>query len=146
MSISQIAVSHSHQSVLTRQVHEAIDLFGLRFAVLDMKNFPSGFHYHHEKKYMESLRAFETRPDVFHMCWTESRVQKVDFLTKLGMWFLPTDNTTDLYAHCGTVLALKTSLASGSVVAGNKVYDRCCQRGDYWTKRSAYDVAHPNSP
>lgn len=148
MSISQIATSHSHQSVLTRAVHEAIDLFGLRFAVLDLTLFPSGFHYHHEKKYMASLRAFETRPNVFHMCWTESRKQKVEYLTGLGMWFLPTENTTAAllaadatlnpngpftYNKCGTVEGLKTSLENGD----RDVIEHCCIRGDYWTQREA---------
>jgi hypothetical protein len=147
MSISQIATSHSHQSVLTRAVHEAIDLFGLRFAVLDLTLFPSGFHYHHEKKYMASVRNFDTRPNVFHMCWTESRKQKVEYLTELGMWFLPTENTTSnshgpaTYGTCGTVSAIKATLERGDT----ELIDHCCLRGDYWIKREAKLNATPSS-
>lgn len=139
MSISQIATSHSHQSVLTRAVHEAIDLFGLRFAVLDLKLFPSGFHYHHEKKYMASLRAFETRPNVFHMCWTESRKQKVEYLSGLGLWLLPNQNTTmssdgkHSFVKCGTVDGLKVTLSSDA----QDILTNCCMRGDYWTQRDS---------
>lgn len=151
MAISQIATSHSHQSVLTRAVHESIDLFGLRVAVLDLKLFPSGFHYHHEKKYMASLRAFETKPNVFHMCWTESRTQKVEYLIGLGMWFLPTENSTKAlmastgstnlkgdftYQKCGTVQALKASLEDGET----ELLSRCCLRSDYWLQREAKEA------
>lgn len=148
MAISQIATSHSHQSVLTRAVHEAIDLFGLRFAVLDLKLFPSGFHYHHEKKYMASFRAFDTRPNVFHMCWTESRKQKVEYLSGLGLWFLPNETTPAennekyRYDECGTVAGLKDTLSRS---IGRNLLERCCIRGDYWTQRDAKDNARIQS-
>lgn len=76
-AVSDISVSHSHQSVLTRYVTETIDFCGLKFGILDMREFPSGYIYHHEKEYMAQFKAKSVHPSLFHMCWTESRVQKV---------------------------------------------------------------------
>ena len=30
----------------------------------------------------------ELRPYVFHMCWTESKVQKLQYLKNMALWFL----------------------------------------------------------
>jgi hypothetical protein len=136
--IVKIAIAHSHQSVLTRYVTEGLDLYGLRFTVLDMKRFPSGYHYHHEINYMATVRNFTALPNVFHMCWTESRKQKVQFLQELGMWFLPEDNTTVHYQQCSTVNGLKATALSLPKVKDpkdNPVLESCCERGHYWLGR-----------
>ncbi len=73
----EIVKSHSHQSALINHLIEAHDLFGVGIRVLDEELFPSGFMYHHSKVYMADLKAHVKIPYVFHMCWTENRIQKV---------------------------------------------------------------------
>ena len=41
---------------------------GLSVLVLDLKEFPSGYMFHHNKDYIEKLKKYETIPYVFHMC------------------------------------------------------------------------------
>lgn len=76
-SISEIAVTHSHQATLTRHITEAHHLTGLQVAVLSQEEFPSGILFHHDKKYIQRLVNYEVVPSVFHMCWTTSRAEKV---------------------------------------------------------------------
>jgi hypothetical protein len=76
-SISEIAVTHSHQATLTRHITEAHHLVGLQIQVLSQEAFPSGIVFHHDKKYIARMKAHEVAPVVFHMCWTTSREEKV---------------------------------------------------------------------
>ena len=41
---------------------------GLSVVVLDLKDFPSGFMFHHDKDYIALLKEYKTIPYVFHMC------------------------------------------------------------------------------
>jgi hypothetical protein len=61
-SISEIAVTHSHQATLTRHITEAHHLVGLQIQVLSQEAFPSGIVFHHDKKYIAKLKAHEVAP------------------------------------------------------------------------------------
>lgn len=50
---------------------------GLQVRMADMRMFPSGYMYHHDKKYIEDIKSYNIYPYVFHMCWTDNRDQKV---------------------------------------------------------------------
>ena len=76
-SVSEIATTHSHQATLIRHLVESHDIVGLQIRMVDQKLFPSGFMYHHQKKYITDLKNYEVHPYVFHMCWTDNRDQKV---------------------------------------------------------------------
>jgi hypothetical protein len=76
-SISEIAVTHSHQATLTRHITEAHHLVGLQVSVLSQEDFPSGIVFHHDKAYIERMQKHLVSPTVFHMCWTTSREEKV---------------------------------------------------------------------
>lgn len=90
-SICEIAFTHSHQATLMRHMVESHHVVpeGLRVLVLDLKDFPSGFMFHHNKDYIESLKSYESIPFVFHMCWTDSRVDKIKYFKEIGLWYLP---------------------------------------------------------
>ena len=62
--------------------------FGLRVKTLSYADFPSGKDYHHRKPYMQSWLQGEQSPYVFHMCWTQNKVDKIRYLKQLGGWFL----------------------------------------------------------
>lgn len=92
LSVTEIARTHSHQSTLTKVLLEASELAPLTWTILDQEAFPSGYLFHHNTEYIEAMKAYEKSPAVFHMCWTESRVQKVDYLKQMGLWMLPDED------------------------------------------------------
>lgn len=91
-SAAEIAVTRSHQSVMTRHISEASDLYGLSFYLLPLAEYPSGFVYHHDKGLMNQFISYELIPRVFHMCWTESRTEKVAYFQTIGLWFLSNES------------------------------------------------------
>ena len=54
-SVAEIGYSHSHQSVLIKQLAESVHLVGLKVTVLDMDLFPSGQAYHEKKKFVAKV-------------------------------------------------------------------------------------------
>jgi Nucleotide-diphospho-sugar transferase len=89
---SEIGYTHSHQAFMIRQLSEAAQLYGIDVFVLDLDNFPSGVQYHHNKGYMKKILAKDYVPYVFHMCWTDNRVDKVRYFKIMDMWYLPEKN------------------------------------------------------
>lgn len=126
---SEIAYSHSHQQVLTRHLAESSQLFGLDIRVLDTELFPSGQAYHENKKFVNKVIKRTYRPFVFHMCWTDNRVNKVVYFKEIGLWFLPEEQI------CLDSAEMLRSVSGGEgfqMTAG--IRDRCCQRDKYWPK------------
>jgi hypothetical protein len=76
-AICEISMTHSHQATLTRHITEAHHLMDLQVEVLDQRDFPSGMVYHHDKPFIADIKAHRYTPRVFHMCWTQSREEKV---------------------------------------------------------------------
>jgi hypothetical protein len=86
---SEIGYTHSHQAFMIKQLAEAVHLAGIDVLVLSLDDFPSGVQYHHNKKYMQKIREKTFIPVVFHMCWTDNRVDKVRYFKIMDMWYLP---------------------------------------------------------
>ncbi len=87
-AVNELMYTHSHQMTLTRYINEANSVFGLLYYILDIRQFPSGYMYHHNKTYLSELMDNKYVPYVFHMCWTASRKDKVIYFKKLGYWYL----------------------------------------------------------
>jgi hypothetical protein len=77
LHLTEISRTHSHQSTLTNVLLEASELTPLRWHILDQFVYASGYLFHHNIEYIDKMRRYEVLPKVFHMCWTESRKQKV---------------------------------------------------------------------
>ena len=117
---SEIGYTHSHQAFMIRQLSEAVALYGIDVFVLDLDTFPSGIfthncvfsrayvalhmlihtymlcvivgvQYHHNRGYLNKILQKTIRPFVFHMCWTDNRVDKVRYFKIMNMWYLPED-------------------------------------------------------
>ena len=80
-SISEIAVTHSHQATLTRHLTESHHLVNLQILILSQLDYPSGIVFHHNKEYIHKMKDYLVKPIVFHMCWTSSREEKVRILS-----------------------------------------------------------------
>jgi hypothetical protein len=76
-TICEIAETHSHQATLTKYLSEVIEFTDIDVAILESHDYPAGYQFHHEKEYIEQLVNYQVLPKVFHMCWTESRKDKV---------------------------------------------------------------------
>jgi hypothetical protein len=75
--VSEIHVTKSHQSVMTKYLMEGKELIGLQISLLTALDYPSGKMFHHNKTYMAQLRQGQINPVVFHMCWTANTEDKV---------------------------------------------------------------------
>jgi hypothetical protein len=122
---SDIGFSHSHQSVLIRHLSEAHHLFALSIEVLDMSLFPSGQTYHENKKLVNKIIKRSFRPFVFHMCWTDNRVNKVVFFKEIGLWYVPESD------QCTQGKDMLQSIYMNSAWS---IKDACCMRKNYWPK------------
>eukprot|EP00605_Chrysophyceae_sp_TOSAG23-4_P001317 GSChrysophyteH1.ASY1.ANO1.1432.1 assembled CDS len=86
-----VQVTGSHQNVFTLRLVEGTQGFGLGAAftqILPPFQFPNGILYHHNKKYMQRMEKHEEDPYHFHMCWTQGKPQKLEYLRKAKMWYL----------------------------------------------------------
>jgi hypothetical protein len=80
--------SGSHQNVITTRLMESMDLFNVSLKILDLELFPTGVKYHHDKPYMQNLKAGVIKPFNYHMCWTSNKGQKISYFKSTGMWYL----------------------------------------------------------
>lgn len=128
---SEIQRTHSHQQVLIRHISEAHHLYGLSVYLLDMDQFPSGQRYHENKPYIRRIQAREFRPYVFHMCWTENRVDKVIYFKDVGLWYLPDTDSGSIGQTCniGSKMLEYATSSSGKRV---NIREKCCLRDRYW--------------
>jgi hypothetical protein len=142
--ICELAETHSHQATLTKYFSEVIDFTPIKFRMLESHEYPAGYQFHHEKEYIKDLLDYKTLPKVFHMCWTESRKDKVKYLREMGLWFLPEEiYGTDPKQNpniCYTTQGLRQISASSSLrrpvtTQTSAVLQQCCLTGNYWTKR-----------
>ncbi|RYG66349.1 hypothetical protein EON64_09980 [archaeon] len=125
---TEISVTRSHQSTLTNVLLEAGELAkGLSWEILDMFAFASGYLFHHNADFIEKLVAYQVFPHVFHMCWTESRKQKLEYLARIGMWLLDEQAEGGMCSSAQGVADYAQSKAGGE-----RVLDKCCVQGTYF--------------
>lgn len=83
-----VQVLGSHQNVFTYKMVEGLGLNHRHAVILDLKEFPNGIMYHHDKRYMRQLDKKEVNPYGFHMCWTQGKPDKLKYLKLAKMWYL----------------------------------------------------------
>jgi hypothetical protein len=134
-SVSEISATHSHQATLTRHITEAHHVAGLTLSVLDMRMFPSGIMYHHDKPYVKQVLEYIVLPYVWHMCWTSSRDDKVKFFKEMGLWFI-NDQETECVDGKDMLKYAATRAARYNNRDNNKrksvIREHCCLQGGYW--------------
>ena len=116
--MGELVFTASHQATLIRYLTEAISLYSLKILILDEFKFCQGRVYHEQQLFVEDVKAHKKVPYVWHMCWTDTRDQKVPciytavlytylyksvysytytcachiqvgYYRNLGLWFLP---------------------------------------------------------
>jgi hypothetical protein len=85
-----VTQSSSHQQALHMVLNEHTSLYGLRIKVLSREDdeFPGGYHFHRTPEYMKKLVTGQIEPVIFHMSWTENKLNKRLFLEQLGNFFV----------------------------------------------------------
>jgi Nucleotide-diphospho-sugar transferase len=81
--------SHSHQIALISVLNEHTSMYGLTVKILsrDQDEFPGGYHFHNRRPFMREYLDGKQKPFIFHMSWTESKVNKKKFFEQLGLWY-----------------------------------------------------------
>jgi hypothetical protein len=83
-----VQVTGSHQNVFTQRLTESLGLGSAYTQILPPFQFPNGILYHHNKQFMDRLNKKKEDPYHFHMCWTQGKPQKLEYLRKANMWYL----------------------------------------------------------
>eukprot|EP01039_Chlorochromonas_danica_P003698 gene3698-4046_t len=133
LHLIEIIRTHSHQSTLTKTLVEVSALTPISWLILDQEEYPSGYAFHHNLGFIQEMKAGEKHPKVFHMCWTESRKQKVTYFQQLGLWLLPEEGSGggEKGEHCLTAQGM-LDLRRQQPQA--KLLDYCCRSGEYFNK------------
>lgn len=113
--LPQILFTKSHQAILTTALIELSDQFNFRIGLLPQDLFPSGFLYHHNKTYIKNLLNHEVFPYLFHMCWTESRKQKLEYFKNIDLWQL--DEKCELYENIDKIFE---NISKQNIIIKNK--------------------------
>lgn len=112
-----IYASRSHQNVLIALLAEYSSFSGLRVKILskDMEEFPGGFHYHTRKESVKKLVQGKSNAYIFHMSWTQNKVNKLEYFRQMGDWYL----------HDECIGKEANEIVSGTKIKGNLI-GSCC--------------------
>lgn len=86
-----IITTKSHQIPLTFHLQEMASLHGLTIYIFSRTtdDFPGGHAYHRRRPFMKDMITGKNiQPYIFHMSWTESKVNKMKFYQQMGEWFV----------------------------------------------------------
>lgn len=109
-SVSELLVTKSHQTLMTKYLVELYQQFGLKIVLLPYEEFPSGKIYHHNQRYIQKLKSHKIVPYVFHMCWTLNSEQKVIYFRDIFQW------------HLSQTCTINNTI--GSVYQQEKIFDK----------------------
>jgi hypothetical protein len=85
-----ITAWYSHQAVLIQLMAEHNSALGLTVKVYpkEMEEFPGGLHFHRQKEMMKRIMSGVSKAYIFHMSWTENKIDKLKFFKQMGEWFV----------------------------------------------------------
>ena len=78
----------SHQSVFIQTLDDHVRSFGFRYKLLSQEEFPGGQTFHHKKTQMRAISEGKYVPYMFHMCWTQFKKDKLQFLQESNLWYV----------------------------------------------------------
>jgi hypothetical protein len=114
-----LVTSGSHQNVFTMRMMEGLWLSDFRAKLLSLEEFPTGIQFHHNPEYMKSLKAGFEKPYNFHMCWTQTKADKLKNFGDINMWY--TSSKCSLKEMLRAKGPLKTLLSSFTKSKKNQV-------------------------
>ena len=78
----------SDQGVFNALLPEYVSLLGMSVKTLHDLDFPGGFHYHRSKDFIKNIVEGKVEPVTFHMHWTKTALDKINFMKQMGMWYI----------------------------------------------------------
>jgi len=120
----------SHQNMYTQRLIETQTQFGMRSYFLGLEDFPNGFLYHHGRDYMKRLKEKKVAPFMFHMCWTQGKVDKLKYMKKSGMWYISKDIGDDVKVMKRRMNPLKGPIKGETNWSGSSSI--CDRKPDGW--------------
>ena len=88
----------SHQHTLAQLLNYHVSWKGLRAKVFPrgpLSLFPTGAEYHGFKGAMKSWMLSPQKPIIFHMSWTDSKVNKIHYFDQMGEWYISSSSDDD---------------------------------------------------
>ena len=122
-------------------------LTNFRTKLLSLKKFPTGIQFHHNPGYMAGLKRGVEQPYNFHMCWTQTKGDKLINFKSINMWYLqPQCSQRDLKTIGRTLGKFSRSFSmqyNANMKGGNRtrnwreqIHRMCCMQPDsesLWT-------------
>lgn len=93
---------------------------------------------------VKKIQEHTYKPFVFHMCWTDNRMNKVVYFKDIGLWYLPDSPEKgsiqeDTCNSGKSMLKYALSHSKNNVGGGvqeskeqGNIRDKCCMRDRYW--------------
>jgi hypothetical protein len=115
---------YSHQAVLTTLLAEHSSLTGLTVKIYskETEEFPGGLHFHRKKEVMKAIMSGNSKAYIFHMSWTNNKVDKLRFFQQLGEWYVK-EQCIGKEAH---VIAGTEIGAGGGGITNDTLSPMCC--------------------
>lgn len=88
-----------------------------------MDEFPGGFTYHRRASYMKDLFAGNVDPIIFHMSWTQNKIDKQRFFKQSGFWYLQ-DKCIDSTAE--KILTRHQPRTANTTLYPGRLLEPCC--------------------
>ncbi len=119
-----ITAWNSHQAVLIALMSEHSSLTGLTVKVYskETEEFPGGLHFHQKKEVMKAIMSGNSKAYIFHMSWTNNKVDKVKFLQQLGEWYV-NEQCVGKEAH--EISGIELGAGGGGITNGT-LSPNCC--------------------
>ena len=83
-----LVTSGSHQNVFTMRLQEGLWLTNFHSKLLSLEEFPTGIQYHHNPEFMKAFKRGDENPYNFHMCWTQTKADKLRNFKATNMWYV----------------------------------------------------------
>jgi hypothetical protein len=70
------------------RLQEGLMLTHFHAKILSLEEFPTGIQYHHNPDFMRAMKSGEETPYNFHMCWTQTKADKLKNFQEINHWFM----------------------------------------------------------
>ncbi len=120
-SYDMIVQYASHQTIVVQALQEHITRNAMQIRVLPNVDFAGGQIFHHRKDVMKQISARTYLPYTFHMCWTQTKADKLHNFLAADLWYLTeTCNGTEatMKAHAAGQVSVTTCCLDPLAAAG----------------------------
>ncbi|KAL3790467.1 hypothetical protein ACHAW5_010790 [Stephanodiscus triporus] len=118
-----ITAWQSHQTVVIALLAEHSSVMGLTVKIYskETEEFPGGLQFHRKKEVMKNIISGNSKAYIFHMSWTNNKVDKLKYFQQLGEWYVNDQCIgRDVHEIAGTESGAGGGFKNGTVLSN------CC--------------------